>query len=164
MDLGVCSTTTLVNFTGRISKYSTSHSEGLLFTFQKIHIHTILKCRAKHLQYKLSILRCVVKNIASVFLNVCPPEFLFPDICDRKLAEGIKGFNQSRLPLVCDSEDTCNSLSQFQVRRQLAACRFLKHLTPNGHYMGHTAQLTSRCCILYIYSTNIRNVYFKHTA
>ena len=27
----------------------------------------------------------------------------------------------------------------------------LNHLTPNGHYMGHTAQLTSRCCILYIY-------------
>jgi len=35
-------------------------------------------------------------------------------------------------------------------------------LTPNGHYTGRTAQLTSRCCILYIYSTNIRNEYFKH--
>ena len=32
----------------------------------------------------------------------------------------------------------------------------LNHLTPNGHYIGRTAQLTSRCCILYIYSTNIR--------
>ena len=40
----------------------------------------------------------------------------------------------------------------------------LKHLTPNGHYMGRTAQLTSRCCILYIYSTNIRTEYFKHAA
>ena len=29
------------------------------------------------------------------------------------------------------------------------------HLTPNGHYMGRTAQLTSRCCILNIYSTNV---------
>ena len=27
----------------------------------------------------------------------------------------------------------------------------LNHLTPNGHYMGRTAQLTSRFCILYIY-------------
>jgi len=35
-------------------------------------------------------------------------------------------------------------------------------LTPNGHYMGRTAQLTSRCCILYIYSTNIRTEYFFH--
>ena len=40
----------------------------------------------------------------------------------------------------------------------------LNHLTPNGHYMGRTAQLTSRCCILYIYSANIRTEYFKHAA
>jgi len=40
----------------------------------------------------------------------------------------------------------------------------LNHLTPNDHYMGRTAQLTSRCCILYIYSTNIRTEYFKHAA
>jgi len=40
----------------------------------------------------------------------------------------------------------------------------LNHLTPNGHYVGRTAQLTSRCCILYIYSTNIRTEYFKHAA
>ena len=37
-------------------------------------------------------------------------------------------------------------------------------MTPNGHYMGRTAQLTSRCCILYIYSTNILPEYFKHAA
>ena len=40
----------------------------------------------------------------------------------------------------------------------------LNHLTPNDHYMGRTAQLTSRCCILYIYSTNICTEYFKHAA
>jgi len=38
------------------------------------------------------------------------------------------------------------------------------HLTPNGHYIGRTAQLTSRCCILCIYSTSIRTEYFKHAA
>ena len=38
------------------------------------------------------------------------------------------------------------------------------HLTPNGHFSGRTARLTSRCCILYIYSTNIRTEYFKHAA
>ena len=31
-------------------------------------------------------------------------------------------------------------------------------------YIGRTAPLTSRCCILYIYSTNIRTEYFKHAA
>jgi len=40
----------------------------------------------------------------------------------------------------------------------------INHLTPNGHYMGRTVQLTSRFCILYIYSTNIRTEYFKHVA
>jgi hypothetical protein len=40
----------------------------------------------------------------------------------------------------------------------------LNHLTPNGHFSGRTAPLTSRLCILYIYSTNIRTEYFKHAA
>ena len=35
-------------------------------------------------------------------------------------------------------------------------------LTPNDPYGGHTAPLTSKRCILYIYSTNIGTKYFKH--
>ena len=35
-------------------------------------------------------------------------------------------------------------------------------LTPNDHYSGRTAPLTSKRCILYIYSTNIGTEYFKH--
>jgi len=46
--------------------------------------------------------------------------------------------------------------------------RFFIHfdspLTPNDPYIGRTAPLTSRCCILYIYSTNIRTEYLKHAA
>ena len=34
-------------------------------------------------------------------------------------------------------------------------------LTPNDDYSGRTAPLTSKCCILYIYSTNIGTEYFK---
>jgi len=33
---------------------------------------------------------------------------------------------------------------------------------PNDPYSGHTAPLTSKRCILYIYSTNIGTEYFKH--
>ena len=40
-------------------------------------------------------------------------------------------------------------------------CRF-NRLTPNDPYMGRTAPLTSKRCILYIYSTNIGSEYFKH--
>jgi hypothetical protein len=36
--------------------------------------------------------------------------------------------------------------------------------TPNGHYIGRTAPLTFRHCILNIYSKNIRTEYFKHAA
>ena len=32
---------------------------------------------------------------------------------------------------------------------------------PNDHYSGRTALLTSKCCILCIYSTNIGTEYFK---
>ena len=35
-------------------------------------------------------------------------------------------------------------------------------LTPNDSCMGRTAPLTSKRCILYIYSTNIGTEYFKH--
>jgi len=34
-------------------------------------------------------------------------------------------------------------------------------LTPNDHYSGRTASLTSKRFILYIYSTNIGTEYFK---
>jgi hypothetical protein len=37
----------------------------------------------------------------------------------------------------------------------------LNPLTPNDPYRGRTAPLTSKRCILYIYSTNIGTEYFK---
>ena len=48
-------------------------------------------------------------------------------------------------------------------RRSLRGRRkFLYRLTPNDPYMGRTAPLTSKRCILYIYSTNVGTEYFKH--
>jgi len=38
----------------------------------------------------------------------------------------------------------------------------VNRLTPNDPYSGRTAPLTSKRCILYIYSTNIGTEYFKH--
>ena len=38
----------------------------------------------------------------------------------------------------------------------------LNRLTPNDPYMGRTAPLTSKRCILCIYSTNTGTEYFKH--
>jgi len=45
---------------------------------------------------------------------------------------------------------------------------FLRHSvtvnrsTPNDPYSGRTAPLTTKRCILYIYSTNVGTEYFKH--
>ena len=38
----------------------------------------------------------------------------------------------------------------------------INQLTPNNPYSGRTALLTSKRCILYIYSTNTGTEYFKH--
>ena len=38
----------------------------------------------------------------------------------------------------------------------------INRLTPKDTYMGRNAPLTSKRCILYIYSTNIGTEYFKH--
>ena len=38
----------------------------------------------------------------------------------------------------------------------------LNPLMPNDHYTGRTAPLTSKHCMLYIYSTNIGTEYFLH--
>jgi len=39
---------------------------------------------------------------------------------------------------------------------------FINRLTPNDPYSGRTALLTSKRCILYIYSTNTGTEYSKH--
>ena len=39
---------------------------------------------------------------------------------------------------------------------------FINPFTSNDHYRGRTVSLTSKRCILYIYSTNICTEYFKH--
>ena len=41
-------------------------------------------------------------------------------------------------------------------------CVNINRLKPKNPYMGRTAPLTSKRCILYIYSTNICTEYFKH--
>ena len=39
---------------------------------------------------------------------------------------------------------------------------YVNPLTPNDHSSGRNASLSSKRCILYIYSTNIDTEYFKH--
>jgi hypothetical protein len=65
-------------------------------------------------------------------------------------------------------EENCKGIRENAFRRSglksASSQQPVNHLTPNGHFSGRTAPLTSRRCILYIYSTNIRSEYFKHAA
>ena len=45
---------------------------------------------------------------------------------------------------------------------KLTPAQIINPLTPNNPYSGQTAPLTSKRCILYIYSTNTGTEYFKH--
>ena len=45
--------------------------------------------------------------------------------------------------------------------QRLALCA-INLLAPKDDYSGRTAPLTSKCCILYIYSKNIGTEYFEH--
>ena len=53
------------------------------------------------------------------------------------------------------------SLQVFPFIR-LALVSDFNPLTPDDLYMSRTAPLTSKRCILYIYSTNVGTEYFKH--
>jgi len=52
--------------------------------------------------------------------------------------------------------------SQCLEHRSLSKTAFINPLMPNDPYSGHTAPLTSKRCILYIYSTDTGTEYFKH--
>ena len=54
--------------------------------------------------------------------------------------------------LLCDTPSILKAIITLQINP----------LTPNEPYSGRTAPLTSKRCILYIYSTNTGTEYFKH--
>jgi len=57
---------------------------------------------------------------------------------------------------------SCVSDWHFVVSMRSLVLLMLNPLTPNDHYSGRTAPLTSKRCILYIYSTNTGTEHFKH--
>jgi hypothetical protein len=63
----------------------------------------------------------------------------------------------------CSQQFVPCSRSEFNTDRR-SIPQDLNPLVPSDPYMGRTAQLTSRCCILNTYSTNIHTEYFKCAA
>ena len=63
-----------------------------------------------------------------------------------------------------DNSKKSQNSTEYPVRSTQLLLRFpqtVNPLTPNDHYSGRTAPLTSKRCILCIYSTNIGTEYFK---
>ena len=56
----------------------------------------------------------------------------------------------------------CLNLTRSRFSSNDRSFIYFNFLTPNDTYSGRTAPLTSKRCILYIYSTNISTEYFKH--
>jgi len=63
---------------------------------------------------------------------------------------------------VIGSNECSSQQTQLRHHHMYTANLYLNLLMPNDDYSGRTAPLTSKCCILYIYSTNIGTQYFKH--
>ena len=94
---------------------------------------------------------------------------------DVQLSQIITRFCDLRVSCTCAAVATgyfialSNTVRDLHVGRLLVADNYMppeeerfNPLTPKDPYSGHTAPLTSKRCILYIYSTNIGTEYFKH--
>ena len=78
---------------------------------------------------------------------------------------------QCKTDVTCSFPNFCSlfqSLQHVKMQIQYTYLQFLQLsavvnlLMPNDDYSGRTAPLTSKCCNLYIYSTNIGTEHFKH--
>ena len=67
-----------------------------------------------------------------------------------------------RMIETCRERFQCFNMNFRSLTGYMCICWCINRLTPNDPYMGRTALLTSKRCILYIYSINIGTEYFKH--
>ena len=63
-------------------------------------------------------------------------------------------------PIESDDEQNYREWSTRKDSGAILVC--INPLTPNDHYSGRTAPLTSKSCMSYIYSTNTGTEYFRH--
>ena len=66
-------------------------------------------------------------------------------------------------PEVVTSRSTPVGKKENHLVNQLLRTVAVNRLTLNDPYRGRTVPLTSKRCILYIYSANVGTAYFKHT-
>jgi len=118
-------------------KFQMDHSDANVSECNNVHLHCI-----KHVGEKLW------GRTWKASERVCVGE----EMLESDTADTFVSSHQSHSQVL--RINNTNALSTF----------FFKHLTPNDRFSGRTAPLTYRCCIFFIYSTNIRTEYFKHVA
>ena len=66
------------------------------------------------------------------------------------------------LKIICSNIRSSAPEDGHKDARNMLSYWIINPLTPNDLHMSRTAPLTSKHCILYIYSTNVGTEYFKH--
>jgi len=95
--------------------------------------------------------------ILSSHLCLCLPRGLFPLGLPNKTL-----YTPLIFPYTCYMPHPSPSSWFDHPNNILWSVQIINPLTPNDSYCGRTAPLTSKRCILYIYSTNVGTEYFKH--
>jgi len=73
-----------------------------------------------------------------------------------------EGYHAANIKYISDPLWVLLAILFDKLMYQLETCYIINPLTPNDHYSDRTAPVTSKRCILYVYSTNIGIEYFKH--
>ena len=140
---------------GNICSFSSSTIFRRTHSNERLHV----RCLSCHMltTHDTTPLRFMTHQKCNIAYDCCQLDSIFlwfPKLNTHPICDGIIIESYKFLCKICQLYFF--GLSHFNDGNILT-----KHFTPNGHYMGGTVQLTSRWCILYIYSTNIRTEYLK---
>ena len=91
--------------------------------------------------------------------SFCNRRFITVSTTARYLSVSLRQMNPTDTHPSCPSR---SSLIEELRRKFMKKLSIFNPLKPNDPYSGRTAPLTSKRCILYIYSTNTGTEYFKH--
>ena len=114
-------------------------------TFKVLYLSLTLACIVLNLYVPCSVTWCMRRDVFSICFMKTDNWHVFISQTNTLLTD---------LRNAMDKAMHCSE-NRFPVH-------LIKPLTPNDHYRGRTAPLTSTRCILYIYSTNIGTENFKH--
>ena len=132
----------LVSF--KIGQFAVNHTKCSILCVR------ILALVTRHADYTFLVRRVIVSSVACPTLHYFSALSHKPHDLRKTIFEQKYVLISLRLPF-----------RTFVILRRIQR-DIINRLTPNDPYMGRTAPLTSKRCILYIYSTNLGTGYFKH--